>query len=159
MMIKLLIPFSVSLSCLTVQVEAMNIQVVPASHLVKDAGQSSTFSCSCDDQSYVRMYWYQQPGGKGVLKLIGLLYRDNLTPGDQFSDRFQISGDATTTGTLEISNLMAGDSAVYFCAMSKAHRYRSQPLHFRNLSPRHRLPYSLQHTCTPSNVVLIEFNL
>ncbi|KAJ8340912.1 hypothetical protein SKAU_G00332030 [Synaphobranchus kaupii] len=113
--------------------------------LFKNARQSSTFSCSCEDKSYVHMFWYQQPVGEGTLKLIGLLYRENLTPGDHFSDRFRISGDATKTGTLEISNLTSEDAAVYFCAMSAAHCCRCPSLLCRNLFLSHKRPYSWHH--------------
>ncbi|KAJ8340910.1 hypothetical protein SKAU_G00332010 [Synaphobranchus kaupii] len=119
--------------------------------LFKNVGQSSTFSCSCEDKSYVRMFWYQQPVGEGTLKLIGLLYRENLTPGDHLSDRFRISGDATKTGTLEISNLTSEDAAVYFCAMSAAHCCRCPSLLCRNLFLSHKRPYSWHHALKQQN--------
>ncbi|MBN3300333.1 KV06 protein, partial [Amia calva] len=98
---------------------SLTIQQSPPDYFEK-LGQSCSLHCLNPDSTYARMLWYQQKGRRGALKLIGLLYRESLTTGEeQFTDRFRISGDATNNVTLEISSLIFADSAVYFCAVSQ----------------------------------------
>uniref|UniRef100_A0A8C9SQX0 Ig-like domain-containing protein n=1 Tax=Scleropages formosus TaxID=113540 RepID=A0A8C9SQX0_SCLFO len=59
--------------------------------------------------SFNTMLWYQQTENYGPFKLIGnLVYKGNTTE-DSYKER-----------TLEISDVTSEDSAVYFCAVSKA---------------------------------------
>lgn len=75
------------------------------------------------------MLWYQRPPGETAMKLIGYLYHKQVTMEDQYKSNFIISGDLTGS-TAKNSSLIAnaaqqGDSAVYYCAASKAQRQKS----------------------------------
>lgn len=70
------------------------------------------------------MLWYQRPPGETAMKLIGYLYHKQVTMEDQYKSNFIISGDLTGS-TAKNSSLIANtaqqeDSAVYYCAASKA---------------------------------------
>ncbi|MGH0170842.1 UNVERIFIED_CONTAM: hypothetical protein FKN15_059617 [Acipenser sinensis] len=102
-------------------------------------GQSAELECHHDDSSYSYMYWYQKSRGEGAFKLIGYAYKTQAANyEDDFKTRFNFTKQATERGTLTISNLAKEDSAIYYCAASKAQCCRS-PVSSTKTLPTHSL--------------------
>ncbi|MGH0141947.1 UNVERIFIED_CONTAM: hypothetical protein FKN15_074683 [Acipenser sinensis] len=102
-------------------------------------GESAVLECHHDDSNYEYMYWYQQSRGEGAFKLIGYaLQTQPATYEDDFKTRFTFTKQTTQKGSLTISNLAKEDSAIYYCAASKAQCCRT-PLSSTITLPTHSL--------------------
>ncbi|MGH0141950.1 UNVERIFIED_CONTAM: hypothetical protein FKN15_074686 [Acipenser sinensis] len=112
------------LLCLPDPSERISIEQYPP--VGERPGQSAELECHHDDSNYYYMYWYQQSRGEGAFKLIGYAYMTQAaTIEDDFKTRFTFTKQATQKGTLTISILAKEDSAIYYCAASKAQCCRS----------------------------------
>ncbi|KAG9471513.1 hypothetical protein GDO78_014556, partial [Eleutherodactylus coqui] len=75
-------------------------------------------TCTHNQSSYNTKYWYQHQKGKGLV-LIGYTVYSQITMEDGFTDgRMTIQPNGTNISHLNISNIIAQDSAVYYCASS-----------------------------------------
>lgn len=84
------------------------------------------------------MLWYQKSQGETALKLIGYLNYNSPTIESSYEEHFNMSGDLGGDGpknaSLNMFNLrQTQNSAVYFCAASKAQCCRFPCLHYKNL--------------------------
>ncbi|KAG9268835.1 hypothetical protein AMEX_G17858 [Astyanax mexicanus] len=89
--------------------------------IIKDYGDSVKAECWHNDSTYYYMYWYKQ-GILGQIELIALSIGKGMS---QIAAPFNESKYSMTRvevkhGILEIQKLEAEDSAVYFCAASRA---------------------------------------
>nr|XP_014347132.1 PREDICTED: uncharacterized protein LOC106704494 [Latimeria chalumnae] len=95
-----------------------NISSPPS--VYNSTGNSLHLHCEQDSSSYYYMFWYQQSRGE-ALKLIGYSHSTGTIQNEEgFKKRFEILRASVYEGSLNISDLTAGDSAVYFCAASEA---------------------------------------
>nr|XP_014347130.1 PREDICTED: uncharacterized protein LOC102354169 [Latimeria chalumnae] len=129
----------------------------------KNTGNEVEIYCQHNKSDYVYMYWYQQRRAEGI-KLIGNTYMTNEAKHeDGFnSSKFQISKrDQVEKGSMKIVDLGAGDSAVYFCAVSEAQWYRSDHELYKNfilkklVTVRLCLSNNPLHWCTTQPAVLL----
>ncbi|MGH0174196.1 UNVERIFIED_CONTAM: hypothetical protein FKN15_070556 [Acipenser sinensis] len=112
------------LLCLPDPSEGISIEQSPP--VGERPGKSAKFECHHDDRSYNYMYWYQKSRGEGAFKLIGYAYKTQpATYEDDFKTRFTFTKQTTQKGILTISSLAKEDSAIYYCAASKAQCCRS----------------------------------
>uniref|UniRef100_A0A8C9R7K9 Ig-like domain-containing protein n=1 Tax=Scleropages formosus TaxID=113540 RepID=A0A8C9R7K9_SCLFO len=93
-----------------------NVQQSPPG-IVKSLTQSAELTCSHSIPNYNTILWYQQSGEMGALKLIGYIFTDQPEKEKNF-DRFSMTGDGSSKGSLIITDLRSEDSAVYYCAAS-----------------------------------------
>ncbi|KAM6155707.1 immunoglobulin iota chain [Rhynchocyon petersi] len=89
-------------------------------------GTSINLSCTLSDNYTVATYdvsWYQQKPGQPPRFLLTLFSSTNKKQGRKTLPRFSASRDvAKNTGYLSISQVLAEDEAVYYCAVG------SQPI-------------------------------
>ncbi len=66
--------------------------------------------------------WYQQLMGDSALNLIGYVSYTNPTTEDQYKNQFSIGGNGAKSSTLNVTleRKHVGNTAVYYCAASKA---------------------------------------
>uniref|UniRef100_A0A8C1Z4C4 Ig-like domain-containing protein n=1 Tax=Cyprinus carpio TaxID=7962 RepID=A0A8C1Z4C4_CYPCA len=70
------------------------------------SGATMNLTCSHNDKSYDKIYWYQQSNGQNLEHLGFLSFKQPLVDREGFT----ITGD--------ISTVTSEDSAMYFCAVS-----------------------------------------
>uniref|UniRef100_A0A4W6ERR1 Ig-like domain-containing protein n=1 Tax=Lates calcarifer TaxID=8187 RepID=A0A4W6ERR1_LATCA len=109
------------LACVTLGLEVRQSH----SDLIIKPGDKVQIFCSHDKTDYRMMLWYQRSPGDTALKLIGYLYFKDVKMEEPYKEHFNISGDlggsATKNGSLIIQVTGREQSAVYYCAASKAH--------------------------------------
>ena len=70
--------------------------------------------------------WYKQTVQGSTLDLIGFVYYTSVTVEKSYSKLFNVTGDGSKNSTLYfLKPIQVEDSAVYYCAASKAQCYRS----------------------------------
>ncbi|MGH0170840.1 UNVERIFIED_CONTAM: hypothetical protein FKN15_059615 [Acipenser sinensis] len=89
--------------------------------LLQGAGGSAGMFCEHDgDNTYTQMYWYRQLRGQGIQLLVFSLSGSAPQFEKDFNEeRYEVNRSAVTKGSLKIKNLEPGDSALYFCSVSK----------------------------------------
>ncbi|KAG8543448.1 hypothetical protein GDO81_024623, partial [Engystomops pustulosus] len=87
--------------------------------VIKKKGESVDLHCQYGDSTYIAMFWYQQKPQEG-LKL--MVYSTGAKDGDMEEEfkSWTLSREQITEATLTLSQPQVSDSAVYFCAASKA---------------------------------------
>lgn len=77
-------------------------------------------TCSHNDKSYDKIFWYHQTNGQSLEHLGFLSFQQALV------DRkgFRITGDAEKEANLLMSSVKAEHSGVYFCAVSAAQCFK-----------------------------------
>ena len=98
---------------------ATNVNQTPTDKF-KNANESLELECFHTIPNYNVILWYKQTHG-GTLTLLGYLIGTSPGPIErEFSGKVKMDGDANTNkkNSLNISNLLLNDSAVYFCAAS-----------------------------------------
>uniref|UniRef100_A0A8B9L5N4 Ig-like domain-containing protein n=1 Tax=Astyanax mexicanus TaxID=7994 RepID=A0A8B9L5N4_ASTMX len=95
------------------------------SNIVKNQTESAEISCSHSVKDFEHILWFKQSEDK-ILTFLGYLNRNYPYPDAAFTGKIQLDGDGNSAATLTISNLMANDSAVYFCA-ARRHSISRQP--------------------------------
>ncbi|KAJ8401111.1 hypothetical protein AAFF_G00386930 [Aldrovandia affinis] len=104
---------------------------------IAQPGHRVEVECSHDDSSYLIMYWYEQREDSTALRLIGFGYNTGEpTYEPPFTSRFQLKRESVQKGSLTISNVTEADSALYFCASSKARCCTSPLLPHKNTTRR-----------------------
>lgn len=100
------------------------------SALLSKAGDTVQLVCSHGNTDYRVMLWYMLSPGHTALTLIGHIYYQNPSYEGSYEKHFNMTGDfsggGAKNGSLFIYNLNpANNSAVYYCAISKAQCCRS----------------------------------
>uniref|UniRef100_A0A674CKU1 Ig-like domain-containing protein n=1 Tax=Salmo trutta TaxID=8032 RepID=A0A674CKU1_SALTR len=129
--LKSLSPFLLSSTGLS---QADKVQQTPTA-ILKGPEDNVQLNCSHTIPNYDTILWYQQSAQNTALKLIGYVRFTSPTVEDSFKERFTVSGDAATgkMAYLHIPNLRGTeDSAVYFCAASKAQCFTIPSLLYKN---------------------------
>lgn len=125
-------------NCLSGLSLAVNVIQTPTD-LFLDTGGTLNITCSHNDRSLDKIFWYQQFNGQN-LELIGFLsFKQRLVDKKEFT----ITGDAEKEATLVLSSVKVEHSAVYFCAVSAARCYK----YIRDCTktpPRHMTQLHLQ---------------
>ncbi len=91
-------------------------------HLITNAEQTVQLNCSHTNKDFRMILWYQQLKGDSALNLIGYVSYTNPTPEDQYKNQFSIGGNGAKSSTLNVTleRKHVGNTAVYYCAASKA---------------------------------------
>uniref|UniRef100_A0A673C550 Immunoglobulin V-set domain-containing protein n=1 Tax=Sphaeramia orbicularis TaxID=375764 RepID=A0A673C550_9TELE len=101
------------------------VQVHQSSDVITKPGDKAQIFCSNDQTDYRVMLWYQRSPGDTAMKLIGYLHYKTETMEEPYKDHFNITGDLSgnkeKNGSLIIHVKKPEQSAIYFCAASKAH--------------------------------------
>uniref|UniRef100_F6ZNC6 Ig-like domain-containing protein n=1 Tax=Ornithorhynchus anatinus TaxID=9258 RepID=F6ZNC6_ORNAN len=85
-------------------------------------GEDCMINCNYTDKTTDYLIWYKKDLGKGLFSVISLVSTSDKEEG---TGRFSVSlWKAEKSINLRINALELGDSAVYFCAYSKAHSER-----------------------------------
>lgn len=71
--------------------------------------------CSQRVPGYNVILWYKQSGDQD-LQLFGYLYRNNKYIESGLNREIKLEGDGTSVAFLIMENVLANDSAVYYCA-------------------------------------------
>ncbi|KAL6477495.1 hypothetical protein MHYP_G00133300 [Metynnis hypsauchen] len=101
----------------TETVESIQFQQFPP--VIINQIDTAKFRCSHDDGSLTQMLWFHQKTASTALTLIGYGFLTGApTIETEFTDRFKMARDSTTSGELIISDVKPSDSAVCFCAAS-----------------------------------------
>ncbi|XP_072546298.1 M1-specific T cell receptor beta chain-like [Salminus brasiliensis] len=80
---------------------------------------SVTLHCTQDKTDHQRMSWYRKSGEKQDLELLAYSAASNsqkIEPPFDKADKYTMTRPEVLKGTLQIDNLEAADSALYFCA-------------------------------------------
>uniref|UniRef100_A0A4W5LEA0 Ig-like domain-containing protein n=1 Tax=Hucho hucho TaxID=62062 RepID=A0A4W5LEA0_9TELE len=108
---------TVSLCCL---VEGSEVTQTPAILWgLKDSDAQMTCSHT-KDSSYFQMYWYRQRPGEGMKQVA--FTSTTSSPeysGDFSADKFSAIKTVAESGSFTVKKLEAGDSGMYFCAVSE----------------------------------------
>ncbi|XP_046901750.1 uncharacterized protein LOC124484723 [Hypomesus transpacificus] len=109
--------------------QTVEVHQTPSDLLSRD-GDTVQLVCTHDQADYRVMLWYFQKPGDTALTLIGYIYFQSPTYEGSYNKYFTMTGDFSGSGTkkgfLSIRSLsMSEDSAVYYCAASKAQCCRS----------------------------------
>ncbi|KAF5887663.1 immunoglobulin lambda-1 light chain-like [Clarias magur] len=111
---------------------SLSSEVIQTAGVIENPGGNVNLSCKHTYKDYFYLYWYQQTRQDTALKLTGHLYTTTFNKETDYEKRFRIHGDAKSEATLQISNLNADDSAVYFCAVRESTVARLSAAYFKN---------------------------
>ncbi|KAI3367348.1 hypothetical protein L3Q82_026155, partial [Scortum barcoo] len=117
----------------TVAVKIHQLQVV----FSRNGDPTVTLQCEQDDDQYYYMFWYRQSSG-GEMQLISFSPGANTqsieAPFDE--SKYTMSRPARLKSSLQIHPVEAGDSAVYYCASSRAQWFRKPQQPNNNLKKK-----------------------
>lgn len=89
--------------------------------LIKHPGEEVLINCSHSNTNFDMIQWYKQSAGKNDMALIAYARFSSLVVEDQFKGTYNVSGHGSSLACLHIPQLSGSEeSAVYFCAASKA---------------------------------------
>ncbi|KAH1187438.1 hypothetical protein KIL84_020187 [Mauremys mutica] len=84
-------------------------------------GSKARIPCEHDDESYMTVLWYQQKAAERQLQLVATsIYGNSEEMEKKFQNRYSVARPGKLNTSLTIKLGMAEDTAVYFCAASKA---------------------------------------
>ncbi|CAB1330454.1 unnamed protein product, partial [Coregonus sp. 'balchen'] len=120
-MFRFLIPFSVSLICLTGLSLSLEVHQTPSEVFLKN-GENVQLFCHHERTNYRMMQWFQQSPGETELKYLAYLYFKSTT--SYFEEHLNVTGDLSQNepknASLNMFNLKGPKhSAVYFCVASQ----------------------------------------
>uniref|UniRef100_A0A3Q2PAN0 Ig-like domain-containing protein n=1 Tax=Fundulus heteroclitus TaxID=8078 RepID=A0A3Q2PAN0_FUNHE len=96
----------------------------PPSLFPEDGEGAVNLKCEQDDNQHLNMYWYRQTRGKGMELVAYSVGKDISTIEAPFNkSKYSMLRPTTLSTTLRIHPAEAGDSAVYYCASSKAQTF------------------------------------
>ena len=89
--------------------------------VIKHAGEVVVMNCSHSNTNFDMIQWYKQSAGKNDMVLVGYVRFTSAVVEAPFKDTYDVSGNGGSLASLHIPKLSGSeDSAVYFCAASKA---------------------------------------
>uniref|UniRef100_A0A8C0R527 Ig-like domain-containing protein n=1 Tax=Canis lupus dingo TaxID=286419 RepID=A0A8C0R527_CANLU len=103
-------------------------------HLVRRTGQEAILTCS-PEKGHSYFYWYQQFLGEGLKFMIYLQKETILDQSGMPKKRFSTEFSEDGLSILKIQPAELGDSAVYFCASTKATSMQSPILSMHKRPP------------------------
>ncbi|KAL6477485.1 hypothetical protein MHYP_G00133200 [Metynnis hypsauchen] len=83
-------------------------------------GSSANMNCSHNKPiDHRQMYWFRQFPGEGMTRIAYTVVGGELDYGDFSKDKYEAVKTVVESGSFTVKNLDSGDSALYFCAVSK----------------------------------------
>ncbi|KAG7466124.1 hypothetical protein MATL_G00161430 [Megalops atlanticus] len=102
--------------------DGVSVTQKPPVLFTKAGAESETLHCEHDDDSFYRMFWYRQDSDRGMRLMAYSLGQNTVNIEPPFSEsKYTMTRTEVKTSSLQIRNIEAVDSAVYFCATSIAH--------------------------------------
>lgn len=107
-------------------------------------------NCSHSNTNFDMIQWYKQSAEKNDMALVGFARFSSLNVEDQFKTTHNVTGHGSSLSGLLIPKSRLEDSAVYFCAASKAQCYTKPPPSTKTFSDAasctlHKLPHDKYH--------------
>ncbi|KAL0969469.1 hypothetical protein UPYG_G00227750 [Umbra pygmaea] len=119
MMITLVITLSVSILWTSGLIDGNDVTQKPSIKF-EQKGLSAQINCSHNKgAAYFQMYWYRQLPGQGMKQVV---YSTTSKPeyyGDFTEDKYSTNKTVAESGSFTVKKLEAGDSGMYFCAVSQ----------------------------------------
>lgn len=122
-----------------------SVQQTPTA-LIKHHGDEVQINCSHSNTNFEMIQWYKQSAGENDMALIGYVRFSSATVENQFKETYNVAGDGNSLAHLHIPKLSRSeDSAVYFCAASKAQCYKNPQSSTKTLPDAARYSFSIIH--------------
>lgn len=122
-----------------------SVQQTPTA-LIKHHGDEVQINCSHSNTNFEMIQWYKQSAGENDMALIGYVRFSSATVENQFKETYNVAGDGKSLAHLHIPKLSRSeDSAVYFCAASKAQCYKNPQSSTKTLPDAARYSFSIIH--------------
>lgn len=88
--------------------------------LIKRPTEEVLMNCSHSNTNFNMIQWYKQSAGGNDMALVGYARFSSVAVEDQFKGSYNVSGDGNSLSSLHVAKSRSEDSAVYFCAASRA---------------------------------------
>lgn len=95
--------------------------------VIRHAGEDVLMNCSHSNTDFDMILWYKQSAGKNDMVLVGYVRFSSSVVESPFKDSYNVSGTGGSLSCLHIPKSRSENSAVYFCAASRAQCYTNPP--------------------------------